>query len=632
MFGSGPNRRRPNGWMFGVYLQCYFVTIATILGTGILGLPVTLTYAGLYPFLVSFGVGFFMQGLVVYFMTDLLQRAYAVQLEAVTECGRGEHLPLYSIIDEEESLEEEEINEKEIQDSVPDLAGHVILPAEDAIKPPNLHMLGEYFLLCGIRQFFDVSILLLFIAILISYALAGSEAYAEIIGISHFYVIPVFVGVLTVSIVFALKLIQPVVSVLTFLKGTVLLGTVVVTFLLGTKIHNSISNDFSAVGDPFLMGTVALGGIFQTMPMLYEKIQPVPNQVINYRRSVLLGIITCTGLNILWCWAVLDIVPQTSECPAGVDTGHSLNTSAIKEIYAQNAISCHSNISLQHSNENGEISTVPLTMIIHDHYPSYMWIAVLVEVFIVISTTVSYLTIGAALHHTSGIQCPSGDPCLSYMWIAVLVEVFIVISTTVSYLTIGAALHHTKTLSLWSSGIQCPSGDPCPSYMWIAVLVEVFIVISTTVSYLTIGAALHHTISGWVDSLWSQDKFAVYKARFQARSKRLCEWCNTKCVCGSFLSLLAFSVVFCIAMANPKGFVQILEKFASLSLNIQSGFFLFLMMHKATKRNCFGNLQIPLPLPGWVYYLQYLLPLYFGFAVGFDVYVMIRDIVNVTRV
>ena len=43
---------------------------------------------------------------------------------------------------------------------------------------------------------------------------------------SHFYVIPVFVWVLTLAIVFALQCIQPVVSILTFAKGTVLLGTV----------------------------------------------------------------------------------------------------------------------------------------------------------------------------------------------------------------------------------------------------------------------------------------------------------------------------------------------------------------------------------------------------------------------
>ena len=43
---------------------------------------------------------------------------------------------------------------------------------------------------------------------------------------SYRYIIPIFVWVLTFAIVFALQLIQPVVSVLTFFKGSLLLGTV----------------------------------------------------------------------------------------------------------------------------------------------------------------------------------------------------------------------------------------------------------------------------------------------------------------------------------------------------------------------------------------------------------------------
>ena len=40
------------------------------------------------------------------------------------------------------------------------------------------------------------------------------------------------------------------------------------------------------------------------------------------------------------------------------------------------------------------------------------------------------------------------------------------------------------------------------------------------------------------------------------------------------------------------------------------------------------KLRIPLPLPRWVYHLQYTLPLYFGFAVGYDVYISIHDLIK----
>ena len=43
---------------------------------------------------------------------------------------------------------------------------------------------------------------------------------------STVYIIPVFVWTLTAAIIFALQFIQPVVSILTFLKGSLLLGTV----------------------------------------------------------------------------------------------------------------------------------------------------------------------------------------------------------------------------------------------------------------------------------------------------------------------------------------------------------------------------------------------------------------------
>ncbi|CAL1545532.1 unnamed protein product, partial [Lymnaea stagnalis] len=115
------------------------------------------------------------------------------------------------------------------------------------VQAPNLHLLGKLFLGCGLQQSFDFLIILQFIAILICYALAGSEAYAQLFGVEHFYVIPLFVWVLTMAIVFALQLIQPVISILTFVKGSLLLGTAAVTFYVGLAVAEKINNDFSYV-------------------------------------------------------------------------------------------------------------------------------------------------------------------------------------------------------------------------------------------------------------------------------------------------------------------------------------------------------------------------------------------------
>ncbi|XP_052784887.1 uncharacterized protein LOC128220506 isoform X2 [Mya arenaria] len=499
---------KPHKSMILVYLQCYFVTIATILGTGILGLPVTLTHAGLYPFLISFILGSIIQGLLIFFFTDLLQRAYALQLKSCREDP-------YPIGEETEFLMDEDIDDLQDEASGPVLAGHVIIPKDINIQPPNLHLLGNQFLPCGLRQFFDIILVLQFMALLISYALAGSEAYGALIGIDYRFIIPVFVWVLTLAIVFALKFIQPIVSVLTFFKGSLLLGTVIVTFYVGASVHREIINDYSYFGAPFLMGTVALGGVVNVMPMLYSKIQPLKNQIQNFRFAIVLGLFTCAILNIGWSWAVLDIVPQLEKytCEGG------------------NTTTCYNDVSLESAAKHGEISTIPLTTVISRTYPTFEWVA---------------------------------------------------------------------------------------------ILVELFIVVSITVSYLTIGAVLHHTLNGWVNSFWAKDSMSTYRDKLKTPSK--CSWCNSQCMCNSVLSLVTFGIVFLIAMMDPQGFLDMLEKFASFTINLEVALFVFLMLLKS--RNSENRrLKIPLPLPPVVYYLVYIIPVYFGFAVGYDVYNTIRDII-----
>ncbi|KAF6021832.1 hypothetical protein EB796_019859 [Bugula neritina] len=63
-----------------VYLQCYFLTIAYMLGTGILGLPVTLARAGLTPFLLMLTICLIAQIISIILVTDTLQKLVYVQL------------------------------------------------------------------------------------------------------------------------------------------------------------------------------------------------------------------------------------------------------------------------------------------------------------------------------------------------------------------------------------------------------------------------------------------------------------------------------------------------------------------------------------------------------------------------
>lgn len=506
-----------------IYVQCYFVTIATILGTGILGLPVKLARSGLYPFLISFIFGFFMQVLLIYFFTELLQRCHAKQLQPARDRG-PENLPLNDMELEDEIEEEHETN-----DAV--MAGHIIIPKEVEVRPPNLHLLGELFLDRGLRQMFDIVLLTQFIAILISYALAGSEAYATLMGISHVYLIAPFVWILTIVIVLAFRFIQPIVSLLTFGKGSLLLATVMITFFVGASIHHEVTTDFSFTGEPFLMGTVALGGIINVMPFLYSKIQPYDNQIRGYRRSVNLGLVTCTLLNILWCWAVLDIVPQRNSCFL-YDPHHNNSLHSVSDSDTASRLVCAHNLSLESAEENGDISTIPLTQIIHQLYPGYDWIA---------------------------------------------------------------------------------------------TLIELFIMLSITVSFLTMGAALQHTLIGWVESMFGPEKISAYMGRLHVVSR--CSFVSSQCICRLSLSVVAFGTVFAISMINPKGFISTLEKAASLLINLEAGCFVFLMIQRATgPQNSY--LQIPLPLGRCFSRLKYFIPLYFNFAVIYDLFATIYGLAS----
>ncbi|XP_033937387.1 uncharacterized protein [Pseudochaenichthys georgianus] len=375
-----------------VYLQCYFLTIATILGTGILGLPVTISHAGLVPFLFSFLVGFFVQALLIYLFVELLQKCQVVQLESL-KTGVAECIVMDPVGGEAAGTEEEDDDDSENAQADTGLLqpDAVSLHDQSESLEPNLHLLGYLFLSRPMSHAFNFIILFQFISIGISYVLAGSEAYAALLNVSHIYVIPAFTWILTLAILVAHTVIQPITSLLTLLKGILLIVTVAVTFAVGSEVGLQSSSDFSQMGKPFLMGTVALGGIVNVMPLLYSRISHNRTQIMWFRRAVLGGLTTCTVLNILWCWAVLEIVPQTSTPERRLAAGTSP---------APGTPLLHSNISLEASERAGEIATIPLTKIINERYKAYSWVAELIQVFVAISVTVSFLVMGSAMKHT----------------------------------------------------------------------------------------------------------------------------------------------------------------------------------------------------------------------------------------
>ncbi|XP_048398874.1 uncharacterized protein si:ch211-51h4.2 isoform X1 [Stegostoma tigrinum] len=506
-----------------IYLQCYLISIACILGTGILGLPGTVAHAGLQPFLVSFIVGFFMQVLLIYFFVDLLQRCRLVQVEA------AKHLMVERIIMQDVSGQDSLPSSIEDEEETED-ADHVLLHQNNGIdhfeeeQMPNLHILGALFLNKYMSYVFDLLLILQFISIGISYVLAGSEAFAELLQIRHVYVIPFFTWILSFGIILAQVIIQPITSILTLAKGTMLIITVIVTFVVGSEIHQEIFNDFCNIGTPFLMGTVALGGIVNVMPMLFSEISQNRSQIMWFRRSVTGGLTTCAILNILWCWAVLDIVPQTSARKVLFDG--DLNTSAFAAHHVvPGYIMTYSNISLEASEKAGEIATIPLTKIIMEQYKRFAWVA------------------------------------------------------------------------------------------WFT---EIFITVSITVSFLVLGSAMKHTLEGWVDSFWNE-KCETAAERCEKSCYQLIKISGAKSLTQGLICLLGFGIIFLVAMSNPKGFVVALDKVTSFALNLEAGLFIFLMLRNS-RSEPYKLITVPLPMSSRIFFLHWLLPIYFLFAVGYDIY------------
>ncbi|XP_060720767.1 uncharacterized protein si:ch211-51h4.2 [Tachysurus vachellii] len=525
--------RKQRSWKRSfIYLQCYFLTVATILGTGILGLPVTIARAGLIPFLVSFLIGFLMQALLIYLFVDLLQRCRVIQMESVKSLETEGILMQNVSPVESPVLDSEEVEESEdVEDADAGLLqkDNTILKLQEELHP-NLHVLGVLFLSKRSSQAFTLILLFHFVSIGISYVLAGSEAYASLFHTSHIYVIPVFTWTLSLGILLAQVIIQPITSLLTLLKGILLIITVAVTFVVGSEVHQETKNDFTQIGKPFLMGTVALGGIVNVMPFLFSEIYHNKTQVLWFRRALLGGLTTCTILNILWCWAVVDIVPQMAVKP--VLEEKLLNTSLVRMETTRPAHTfIYSNISLEESEKAGEIATIPLTKIINQRYTHFSWVA---------------------------------------------------------------------------------------------ELIQIFITISITVSFLVMGSAMKHTIDGLVNRQWEMN--AGLMLRTQPRT--LPEIFNTlrmRSVSGGFLSFLVFGIIFVVSICDPKGFVVMLDKVVSFSLNTEVGLFIFLML-RASRSVSFKHMTVPLPVGESLFRLHWLLPVYFLFAVAYDLSLCVLDI------
>ena len=134
---------------------------------------------------------------------------------------------------------------------------------------PDLHRIGRLFIPnLWLARTFDVAVILHFVAVLISYALAGPQAYADLLQIEDYRVLIIPYSILyTLFILLSGDLIKPLISILTVFKMLALVCVLVAVNVVANLINVESENHFGSALEPFLMGTFALGGVVNLMPV-----------------------------------------------------------------------------------------------------------------------------------------------------------------------------------------------------------------------------------------------------------------------------------------------------------------------------------------------------------------------------
>ncbi|RDD46478.1 hypothetical protein TrispH2_002083 [Trichoplax sp. H2] len=538
---------------FAIYFQVYFIVIAAIMGVGVLGLPVTLSHSGLGPLIFDVSLSCISQIIAMHAFLNLLQKAQVIckrkdwhqLLKPLQEIASDTDEEKTTAFDEKEGTQGDENEKKEklinsgrkfSHDSDPsqpvnmeeiDLEqpltddGKNLEENEDSSdEEVNLYMISKLFLLPGVREIFDLTTIAVLTSLLISYVLAGSQAYGQLIQANYVNIIPFFTWFWAAFVLFLWFMVQPFVTVLTFVKCIMLLVTVFVTLVVGSKLHIVANTNWDYVGSPLLVSTVAFGGVINVMPMMYNRIQAKPVQIQRFILAIDAALITVAIVDILWSDAVLGVVPQTCH-PSPEQVSATVSPFATID-----GVQHFCNVSLARARRHGIISTVVLTKTLRQHYPQYDWLA------------------------------------------------------------------------------------------W---LTESFISISITVSYLTMGSALIHLVNGLFHRMYEKvDQYFINREKQQLLANPRFSFLTPRILIQKLVEAIVFTIVFLVSLTNPEAFIKILNFFSSFCFNIQTGFFLPLMIYAAEHHEILKTVHIPYPMSRMTYYLTYVAASFYMFSCIFD--------------
>lgn len=226
------------------------------------------------------------------------------------------------------------------------------------------------------------------IALLVSYGLAGPQALWQL---THPPPAPTtapptlaflaYSGITVLAVIFFLEALLPIFGTLTVVKGSLFTAVVILVASLPARIRTAslpglmMERDFplSTAAVPFLMSTVALGGLPNTLPVTFALLpkHATAGQIRRFRGAATTALVVSYLLNVGWVIAVLQMVPRDGSNGLG---------EAFKK---------------------GLISTVPLVATLYSKKGVSRellgTVEMLVQLFIVVSTGVSFFVVAAGL-------------------------------------------------------------------------------------------------------------------------------------------------------------------------------------------------------------------------------------------
>lgn len=191
------------------------------------------------------------------------------------------------------------------------------------------------------------------VSILISYTLAGSLAYSALFQVEAYYrwIILPFVLVGTTLLIsgtnYFPKLFHSTISLATLAKGALLVLLVFVTSRVADEVNHPATDSWRYIGRPFLIGTVAMGGAVNILPVVFAKIRFRRREVVIFTWVIIAALFFVWVLNVLWCYFLLKTIPQ--ESPEGVEED-------------KNNV-----LTLEGAERYGKPSTVPLVSILNNY-------------------------------------------------------------------------------------------------------------------------------------------------------------------------------------------------------------------------------------------------------------------------